>query len=1483
MSIYQIFSHDFEYSLIAKTNFSKFAFSDEEQEDDEEIETIQVVKTQTKKSKKPTKKVAEKKDDPFADFINVSNDPDSNIDITKQKKLEKKKLQKMKKLESANVPTEKIVKKEPTKKKVDNKLKKKPVTAQVKEMQRMLQLKKDEEERIKNEHLELVRLAAEEEIRIVEEEKLAAERREREKIKKREKIEQQKKDGTFLTDKQKKQKKLLQARLDGFKEAGMNVPEIKDSCDKTENKPFPKYSSKNKHKKKKNIANVIIATSELKITECEKNIPDQNENTLKEKCEDDALSSTVDETEWECVKERWDEDLDIDGFEKIEDVKDSDENKDNSINSSVIIVDQSDCVLESKEPETIEVVEENVSLPKCLRPGKNHISGHAAMSVEERVQFRRETDEKNISKTNLRSPIVCVLGHVDTGKTKLLDKMRRTKVQEGEAGGITQQIGATNVPLSSIIKQISMVNNLSEINIPGLLIIDTPGHESFSNLRNRGSSLCDIAILVVDIMHGLEPQTKESIHLLKNKKIPFVIALNKVDRIYGWKSNARADIVDVINSQPQVASREFRKLCNQVIAELSGEELNTILFYENTNTREFISIVPTSAHSGDGIGNLIALICSLTQTFLNKAIRFREELEATVMEVQNVQGFGMTLDVIMVNGKICEGDNVVIAASDGSVHTHVKAILTPQPMKELRIKSTYIHHKELVAAHGMKLVCRNVENAVPGMPLYLAHYEDEIPYYKKQLDTLLKSVLSSYKLQEKGVFVQASTLGSLEALLQFLRTSKIPYAGISIGTVYKKDVIKASVMTERAPKWAMILAFDVMVEPAASELAGKLGVKLFCADIIYHLFDRFIEYQKMWLEREKAKVVHLAIFPCKLAILPNCIFNKRQPLIIGVVVEEGSLRKNTPLMALSKDNGLIHVGIVMSIEINHKDIPVATVGMEVCIKIYPKSGQTPELYGRHFAHPDSLYSKITRESIDVLKEFYRDEMKKADWINKCNVDDKNFYVNELKDSENKKVHRENSNPVKSKGSISSLIQDYGNKITLLEKKNHDYIEIIQNYDSSNLHAKNILLHHGYDSNILDLTIDDQILYFIKEKEKWDSENFKEFEQEINKKNSKISQYESTIQKLEVTHYILIKSFQNLTHKYSMFTSRDEETDAKCALHNCISSFERKLEYDDKKINEMEKYKREIKDKIKSYDEMINDLKVDKKNMLEQLNEKNSENDNLEKLLEIESQKSIKLSKILADTNQSMNDYILKFNKTTSVIEDYETQILELKKTNIEYKTFNDKNGNIIDNLKQIITSNNVKSEQQQTENIQLKKIAQDLDDDKKLILKNSQVYQINQENIIKELFEKDRQNNDHISMLSQKSDVILELRKKYNKNKNVLTGNKKEIDKLQCIILKTEQDLKEQLYLKENLSQEVNRLNLIIEAKTSELSKNIEKQESIIKDFDILKCKKIKLESDLNSMKQIFKEKVKSLDVDNEKTKNENDELFNKLTYLNEK
>uniref|UniRef100_A0A669C388 Eukaryotic translation initiation factor 5B n=1 Tax=Oreochromis niloticus TaxID=8128 RepID=A0A669C388_ORENI len=599
--------------------------------------------------------------------------------------------------------------------------------------------------------------------------------------------------------------------------------------------------------------------------------------------------------------------------------------------------------------------------------------------AKRRIEKRKMENLKNIDLETLRAPVVCVLGHVDTGKTKILDKLRHTHVQDGEAGGITQQIGATNVPKETIEEQTKMVKNFNKesIKIPGMLIIDTPGHESFSNLRNRGSSLCDIAILVVDIMHGLEPQTLESINLLKEKKCPFIVALNKIDRLYDWKKSPETDVVATLKKQKKNTKDEFDERTKAIIVEFAQQGLNAALFYENKDPRTFVSLVPTSAHSGDGMGNLIALLVELTQTMLARRLAHCDELRAQVMEVKALPGMGTTIDVILINGRLREGETIIVPGVEGPIVTQIRGLLLPPPLKELRVKNQYEKHKEVSTSQGVKILGKDLEKALAGLPLLVAHKDDEIPVLRDELVRELKQTLSSIKLEEKGVYVQASTLGSLEALLEFLRTSKVPYAGINIGPVHKKDVMKASTMLEHDPQYAVILAFDVKVERESQEMADTLGVRIFSAEIIYHLFDAFTKYREDYKKAKQDEFRHVAVFPVKLRVLPQFIFNSRDPIVMGVTVEAGVLKQGTPLCVPSK--AFVDIGVVTSIEINHKPVDTAKKGQEICIKIEPIPGESPKMYGRHFEATDIIVSKITRASIDALKNWFRDEMQKSDW------------------------------------------------------------------------------------------------------------------------------------------------------------------------------------------------------------------------------------------------------------------------------------------------------------------------------------------------------------------------------------------------------------------------------------------------------------------------------------------------------------------------
>ncbi|XP_017819584.2 eukaryotic translation initiation factor 5B isoform X2 [Callithrix jacchus] len=872
--------------------------------------------------------------------------------------------------------------------------KKGPSKATVKAMQEALAKLKEEEERQKREEEERIKRLEELEAKRKEEERLEQEKRERKKQKEKERKERLKKEGKLLTKSQREARARAEATLKLLQAQGVEVPS-KDSLPKKR----PVYEDKKRKKIPQQLESKEVSESmELcaAVEVMDQGVPEKEETPPPVEPEEEEDTEDTGLDDWEAMAS--DEETEKGNtvhIEVKENPEEEEEEEEEEEDEESEEVEEEEGESEGSEgDEEDEKVSDEKDSGKTLdkKPSKEMSSDseydsdddrtkeeRAYDKAKRRIEKRRLEHSKNVNTEKLRAPIICVLGHVDTGKTKILDKLRHTHVQDGEAGGITQQIGATNVPLEAINEQTKMIKNFDRENvrIPGMLIIDTPGHESFSNLRNRGSSLCDIAILVVDIMHGLEPQTIESINLLKSKKCPFIVALNKIDRLYDWKKSPDSDVAATLKKQKKNTKDEFEERAKAIIVEFAQQGLNAALFYENKDPRTFVSLVPTSAHTGDGMGSLIYLLVELTQTMLSKRLAHCEELRAQVMEVKALPGMGTTIDVILINGRLKEGDTIIVPGVEGPIVTQIRGLLLPPPMKELRVKNQYEKHKEVEAAQGVKILGKDLEKTLAGLPLLVAYKEDEIPVLKDELIHELKQTLNAIKLEEKGVYVQASTLGSLEALLEFLKTSEVPYAGINIGPVHKKDVMKASVMLEHDPQYAVILAFDVRIERDAQEMADSLGVRIFSAEIIYHLFDAFTKYRQDYKKQKQEEYKHIAVFPCKMKILPQYIFNSRDPIVMGVTVEAGQVKQGTPMCVPSKN--FVDIGIVTSIEINHKQVDVAKKGQEVCVKIEPIPGESPKMFGRHFEATDILVSKISRQSIDALKDWFRDEMQKSDW------------------------------------------------------------------------------------------------------------------------------------------------------------------------------------------------------------------------------------------------------------------------------------------------------------------------------------------------------------------------------------------------------------------------------------------------------------------------------------------------------------------------
>lgn len=577
--------------------------------------------------------------------------------------------------------------------------------------------------------------------------------------------------------------------------------------------------------------------------------------------------------------------------------------------------------------------------------------------------------------------MVCVLGHVDTGKTKLLDKIRRSNVQANEPGGITQQIGATNFPAAAILKATQRFrarHPKMSVKIPGLLIIDTPGHECFSNLRQRGSSICDIAVLVVDITAGIEQQTVECLNMLLGQRCPFIIALNKIDRIYDWKLHQNAGFEESYSEQTESVKAQLDSDLKKTIAEFACHGVNTCLHTENSNVHEYASLVPISALTGEGIPDLLACVTKMAQRHLTERITIQDELSATILEVEKTDGLGTTLDVILANGELRVGDEIIACGLHEPVHTKIRALVTPQPLKELRVQSAYMSHRSVQGAIGVRIAASNLDTVVPGTSLQLVQPGDDVSALLEHAQQELNQTLEEDNRQERGLRVHASSIGSLHALLSFLRQTGIAYSSVGIGAVHKRDVLTASTQLCHGKEHSVVLAFDVAVDPQADKFAHESGVEILASNIVYHLADAYQRYSEEIKAGVLADAADLAIFPCQLRILSDRhVFNQRSPVILGVRVEAGQARIGTPVCVPSREG--IMLGRIASMQRNHQEVETAQTGDEIACKIETGPGEQEYYYGRHFGVEDDLVSKISRESIDVLKEHFRDQMRPQDW------------------------------------------------------------------------------------------------------------------------------------------------------------------------------------------------------------------------------------------------------------------------------------------------------------------------------------------------------------------------------------------------------------------------------------------------------------------------------------------------------------------------
>jgi translation initiation factor 5B len=567
----------------------------------------------------------------------------------------------------------------------------------------------------------------------------------------------------------------------------------------------------------------------------------------------------------------------------------------------------------------------------------------------------------------IRQPIVCVLGHVDTGKTLLLDKIRKTSVQAREAGGITQHIGASFFPVETVKQLIGpLLSSLKgDIEIPGLLIVDTPGHEAFTNLRRRGGSVADIAIVVIDILRGFEAQTYECIDILKARKTPFIVAVNKIDRVPGWKSQEAMPFLKSYAAQDAYVREAFDNRLYEIMGMFSRLGKSTDRFDHIKDFTSTIALVPTSAKTGEGIAELLMVLVGLTQQYMKRQLQTTEgPAKGSVLEVKEEPGLGLTLNTIIYDGTLQKDDLVVVGGKDQPIVTRIRAILVPKPLDEIRDPRDRFTSVDCVyAAAGVKIVASGLEGALAGAPLYAVPAGEDPEKYAKIVADEIKKIRITTDIE--GIILKADTLGSLEAIAEILKQNNVQIRIADVGDVSKRDVIEASVVKSREPLAGVILAFGVKILPDAEEEAANSCVQVFKEPIIYNLIDKYLEWLKMKREAKIELELEKLVKPGKILVLPGFVFRRAKPAIFGVEVLGGQLKPKTSLVR-AEDGA--DIGEVQQIQDKGKAVSEVKKDMQVAVSM------DKPIVGRHVFEKDVLYVKVPEPDVRVLMSTYLDKL-----------------------------------------------------------------------------------------------------------------------------------------------------------------------------------------------------------------------------------------------------------------------------------------------------------------------------------------------------------------------------------------------------------------------------------------------------------------------------------------------------------------------------
>ena len=564
----------------------------------------------------------------------------------------------------------------------------------------------------------------------------------------------------------------------------------------------------------------------------------------------------------------------------------------------------------------------------------------------------------------LRTPIVAVLGHVDHGKTSLLDEIRGSAVSEGEAGAITQHIGATDIPLDTISGMAGELIDPSDFDLPGLLFIDTPGHHSFSTLRARGGALADIAVLVVDVNDGFQPQTEEAIDILRRTGTPFVVAANKVDTTPGWNPQDGEPIQRSMEAQSERAKSMLDENLYEIIGQLSDAGFSADLYWRVQDFQKNIGVVPVSALTAEGIPDLLAVLMGLSQRFMKEemAIDVFGPGEGTVLEVKDERGFGATIDTVVYDGVIHNGDTVVVGGQNDPIVTEVRALLQPRPLEEIRTEKQFEKVAEVGAAAGVKIAAPDLDDAMAGAPVRVVRdrpVDDVIADVKAELAEI------EVDTAEDGVVVKADTLGSLEAMANALREAEVPIMRAEVGDIAPRDIAIAETANQDEHK--ALLGFNVDVLTNAEGELESADVKLFTNDVIYQLIEDYETYVEERQRAQQETVLDKVVRPARFRLLPDHTFRQNDPAVVGVEVIAGTLQNNRNVGCF-EGNEFERVGSLSGIQKQGDDVSEARAGERVSIAV---DGPT---VGRDIEEGDTLWTELPEKHAKILEQELKDEI-----------------------------------------------------------------------------------------------------------------------------------------------------------------------------------------------------------------------------------------------------------------------------------------------------------------------------------------------------------------------------------------------------------------------------------------------------------------------------------------------------------------------------